>query len=288
MCCNRPTEHRKQVFKVSLAAAGPRISFDELRSLDRQRWQSVLAAEPAEAVRWLEAAARYGLVEAQTALGQMLLDGTGVARDPAAGFVWFEVAARAGHAPARNMVGRCCERGWGVAVDFPRAAASYRLAAEAGLDWGQYNFANMLLRGRGVTRDRTAALAWFQRAAAQGHAKSINLVGRFLEEGWEVPPDRAAAAACYRRAAEAGDFRGQYNLASLMAADGDIDGAVAWLRRAVDLAPADFLAVMAARLAGSPAAPLRAVGAAAARRASASGPRAHTPNAVSAGWSRPT
>jgi uncharacterized protein len=240
-----------------------------LRGLTSAELTERLGGKPEEAARWVYAAARYGLVEAQTALGQILLDGRGVPMDRAAAARWFAIAAEAGYAPALNMLGRCCELGWGVAVDLARAADCYRRAAEAGLDWGQYNFGNLLLRGRGVARDRAAALRFYRAAAEQGHAKSINMVGRFVEEGWEMPADAGAAAGWYRRAAEGGDFRGQYNLASVLASGGDLDGAEAWLHRAIGGATGDFLRLMAARLANSAEARLRRVGVVAEARASA-------------------
>jgi TPR repeat protein len=239
-----------------------RISLDGLRGLTATQWTERLNGPPEAAARWVEAAARYGLVEAQTALGQMLLDGRGVPRDQRAALGWFEIAAGAGHAPAINMLGRCRELGWGGPIDLPAAAACYRRAAAADLDWGQYNYANMLLRGRGVARDPAAAFTLYRRAAAQGHAKSINMVGRFYEEGWETPADPRAAAACYRRAAESGDFRAQYNWASLLVRHDKIDQAVPWLRRAMRSATKEFRALMAQRLAGSPDARLRAISAA--------------------------
>jgi TPR repeat protein len=243
------------------------ISFLELQNLSRIQLKEKLAGEPEEAARWLEAAAKYGLVEAQTAFAQVLLDGRGVQHDARAAASWFTIAAGAGYTPAINMLGRCCEHGWGMAIDLPRAADCYRRAAEAGLDWGEYNYANLLLRGRGVDKDRATAFALYRRAATQNHAKSINMVGRFLEEGWETAVDFAAAADCYRRAAEAGDFRGQYNLASVLARGGDIAQAECWLHRAMETATAEFLSVMAARLANSPEPSLRRISALAAERA---------------------
>jgi uncharacterized protein len=238
-----------------------------LRGLTSAELTERLGGTPEEAARFVYAAARYGLVEAQTALGQILLDGRGVPVDRAAAARWFAIAAEAGYAPALNMLGRCCELGWGVAVDLVRAADCYRLAAEAELDWGQYNFGNLLLRGRGVARDRAAALRFYRSAADQGHAKSINMVGRFVEAGWEMPADAAAAAGWYRRAAEAGDFRGQYNLASVLASGGDFGGAEAWLYRAMETATGDFLRLMAERLGKSAEPSLRRVGAVAGARA---------------------
>jgi hypothetical protein len=243
----------------------PSIGFTDLRGLTVDH----LTGPPEEIARWLQAAARFGVVEGQTALGQILLDGHGIAQDRSAAARWFSIAAEAGHAPAINMLGRCHELGWGVPVDLSQAADCYRRASETGLDWGQYNFANLLLRGRGVSRDRQAALALYRSAAEQGHAKSINMLGRFMEEGWEMPRDPQGAADCYRRSAEAGDFRGQYNFASVLALSGDIAQAETWLHRAMQTATPAFLSLMSVRLANSPELRLRQISAIAATRAAA-------------------
>jgi uncharacterized protein len=193
-----------------IRAAAPRVAFSKVRAMSPERLACLLSANPSEAIGWVGAAARYGLVEAQLLFGQMLLDGIGTPRNQWAAFRWFSAVAEAGWADAINMVGRCHEGGWGVEQDFPKAVQYYRKAAELGLDWGQYNLANTLLRGRGVPRDRRQALTWYLRAARLGHAKSMNLVGRFFEGGWDVPADRQTAHHWYRRSAEGGDFRGQY------------------------------------------------------------------------------
>ena len=245
--------------------AAASIGFTDLRGLTVDQ----LTGSPEETARWLQAAARFGMVEGQTALGQILLDGHGVLQDRCAAVRWFSVAAEAGHAPAINMLGRCHELGWGVPVALASAADCYRRASKTGLDWGQYNFANLLLRGRGVTRDRKAALALYRSAAEQGHAKSINMVGRFMDEGWEMPRNAKGAADCYRRAAEAGDFRGQYNFASVLALSGDIAQAKTWLHRAMETATPAFLTLMSVRLANSPEPQLRRISAIAAARAAA-------------------
>lgn len=49
------------------------------------------------------------------------------------------------------------------------------------------------------------------------------MLARFHEGGWDRARDPALAAAWYRRDAEAGDFRAQYNLATLMAQHGSPD-----------------------------------------------------------------
>ena len=213
-----------------------------LNAMDEQALRAALSGPPDEVAGLLRVAAEGGVVQAQLLLGQLLLDGQGVARDPAAALRWFGAAAQAGDAVGMNMVGRCAEHGWGTAVDTPLAARWYRAAAERGLDWGMYNLATLLALGEGVVRDRPQALALFRRAAALGHAKSVTMIGSFYEDGWVVEADRAAAADHYRRAAEAGDFRGQFNHARMLVSEGRIDEALSWLARLTETATPRFLA----------------------------------------------
>ena len=238
----------------------PQLTLSELSDLAPDELRQTLAEDAGRTAQWLYAAACQGLVEAQTTLGQALLDGRGTPADGAAARRWFLTAANAGHAPAMNMLGRCLERGWGGEQDFPRAAQWYRQAAEAGLDWAQYNLANMIMRGRGTPRDIPQSFHWFMAAARQNHAKSINLVARFLEEGWMGPPDLPQAAAWYQRAAEGGDFRAQYNLATLLVQLDRMDEAVDWFTRAGEAGSRDFQRVAAAQLLQRPEPPLRQVG----------------------------
>ncbi len=243
----------------------------ELSGLAPADLAATLGGDAWHTAQWVYAAACQGLVEAQTTLGQMLLDGRGTPACAEAARRWFTLAAQAGHAPAANMLGRCLERGWGGKQDYPRAAQWYRQAAEAGLDWGQYNLANMQLRGRGVPRDVQQAFDGFAAAAAQGHAKSINLVARFLEEGWIGPPDVAQAATWYLRAAEGGDFRGQYNLATLLTQSGRVTEAIPWFERAGETGSRDFQRLAADQLLAHADPALQAVGLAIAYRCCAGG-----------------
>lgn len=204
------------------------------------------------AIAAIRDAARKGDVGAQALLGQMLLEGRGVAIDEAEGFHWHAVAASAGNVESMNMVGRCHELGRGTPVDEVLAAVWYRKAANAGLDWGLYNYANLLATGRGVARDRPHAFALYRRAAAMGHAKSMNFVGRHFDEGWDCERDPAAAVAWYRRSAEGGDFRGQASYASVLAREGHLDEAERWLTTAIDAGSEVFLEKLRHSLADSP------------------------------------
>lgn len=236
------------------------VSFHAVKALSPAQWEEVLSGAPDLAARLVGAAARYGLVEAQVILGQMLLDGRGIARDPVGAAGWFSAAAGAGYPPAINMLGRCHECGWGMPANFEAAALLYHKAARLGLDWAQFNFANLLLRGLGVARDRGAALVWLHRAARQGHAKAMNLIGRAMEEGWDQPSNPTAALPWYRAAAEGGDFRGQFNLATILMHAGDLPQATRWFTEALRSRNPDILAATKA-LASHPEPALQALAA---------------------------
>jgi hypothetical protein len=214
-------------------------------------------------------AAEAGIADAQTLLGQMLLDGRELAGDARAGFGWFMRAAAQGHAMALNMVGRCYDLGQGVAVDKARAARCYAAAAARGLAEAMYNHATLLALGDGVAQDRPAALALLRKAAALGFAKAENFVGSFHEDGWATPPDLLAAAQCYKRAAAAGDFRGCFNHARMLITKGRVGEALPWLERAGALGTSRFRGQVRDWLAGQPDAELRLRGTAALDRGAA-------------------
>jgi TPR repeat protein len=219
--------------------------------LNGEQLSAMLTESPARAAQAILLAAGEGEVEAQALLGQILLDGQGIAKDQPLALRWFGIAAGRGHLMARNMLGRCHEHGWGVAADASVAAQHYRIAAEAGLDWAMYNLANLLATGRGVAVDHLQALALYRRAAEVGHAKSMNLLGRYLEEGQVCAADPSAARAWYRCSAEGGDFRGQFSFAAVLAGEGRIDEAVVWLEKALAGGNLNFLRVASQALASA-------------------------------------
>lgn len=211
--------------------------------LDGERLKSMLEESPARAAQAIVLAARENVLDAQALLGQILLDGRGIAQDQPLAVRWFGIAAQRGHLMARNMLGRCHEQGWGCVADAAAAARHYRMAAEAGLDWAMYNYANLLATGRGAGPDQTKALDLYRRAAALGHAKSMNLLGRYLEDGRFCEADPIAAYDWYRRSALSGDFRGQFSHAAVLADAGQVDEALIWLQKALEGGNRKFLQV---------------------------------------------
>lgn len=236
------------------------LDIDRLKTMSAEELSVLLSPGHAERPRVIRLAAEAGFADAQAALGQMFLDGDGVARDPRSAIAWFAKAAEQGHAMAINMIGRCYDLGWGVDVDKAQAAQWFKVAADLGLDWGMYNYATLLALGEGVPEDKAAALTLFRRAGAMGNAKAINYIGSFYEDGWVVDRDLAIATEQYRQAAEGGDFRGRFNYARMLADAGDIDGALHWLARVGESATPAFMNKAAAWLESSGDARLRVEG----------------------------
>jgi uncharacterized protein len=226
-----------------LLSLGKKSESPSLASLLRKtpaQLTALFAGDPAQAFPWVLEAARHGVTEAQLRLGRMYLEGTGVAKNQEAAFRWFSTAARDHNIEAMNMLGRCHENGWGTEPDPAQAAICYQKAATRGDAWAQYNLGHMFLDGNGVQQDADAAFHWYSRAAAQNHPRAMNLLARCHEEGWGTPHNPRAARALYRKSAEAGYFRGEYNYATLLLAEGDARAAETWLRRAAAHAPPAF------------------------------------------------
>jgi uncharacterized protein len=219
----------------------PPRNADELAAISAERWQQILLGDPVRAVAWISAAAELGDAQAQTVLGQWLLDGRGVERNPEQALAWFLRAAHLNHAMAMNMAGRCHENGWGTSADPEKAVHWFSQAAALKLPEGRYNLANMLVAGHGIKQNQSEAIALYRQAAEQGYAKAFGKLGFYYEQGVVLERDLAAAKRCYQRAAEGGDFRGQFNLAGMLAAEGHRTEALKWLARVPETATPAFL-----------------------------------------------
>lgn len=201
--------------------------------LDNATLEARLAANPGEAASAIYRAAGRGIASAQVVYAQLLLDGRGVARDPVLALRWFERAAKSGEPEAWNMVGRCHEKGWGTPQDYVRAIPYFERAITLGHVWAKVNLAQILTR-LGDPADRPRAYQLFEAAAKAGNLKAVNSLARFVEEGWVGPADPRRAVALYHLAAERGDHWAQFNLATLLYAHGDPEGALSWLGRCIE------------------------------------------------------
>lgn len=185
-------------------------------------------------------------IEAQIALGQMLLD-TG---DGAGAWEAFAAAARSGDARALNMLGRLAENGWGGLPPAPgRAADFYRRAAAEGSGWALFNLGDLYLRGAGeVPQDDAAAFACYTQAAARGITKAMNMLGMLYEEGRGTAQDNVTARVFFEAGAEAGDCWARFNLGRLSLAEGAEAAALRWFEGSLSVGFAGYWRALAAAL----------------------------------------
>jgi TPR repeat protein len=235
-------------------------SLSTLTAMSAEEWRSVIDGDATHSATWMLAAARLGHGDAQAVLGQWLLDGHGLTRNPQEALGWFLKAGTQGHVIGMNMAGRCFENGWGTEPDTFAAANWYRQAAHQGLEAGMYNYANLLATGQGVRKDQTAALEWYRRAARKGHAKSMTKIGHFYEDGRVVRRDAEQAFSWFEKGAMGGDFRGQFNYASMLAERGRMVEALEWLHKVPLTATVGYKRLAGEKLLLSPNPDFQAVG----------------------------
>jgi len=144
-------------------------------------------------------AAEQGLDWAMYNYATLLALGEGVAEDKAEALDWLERAARLGNAKAINFLGSFHEDGWVIPRDMDQAARLYARAAAGGDFRGCFNHARML----GAKGRVDEALPWLARAGAAGTAAFVEKacvwlkasgVPGFATRG--VQAMRGAAASC--------------------------------------------------------------------------------------------
>jgi TPR repeat protein len=204
------------------------------------------AGTPAEAVRWLEIAAKGGQRDAQTMLGDFYARGTvgpknieraiellraaaaqgapraqsllgwiysgggGGKRDEAEAFKWLVAAARQEDGYALLRLSEFYSRGIVVAADQSRARRLLVRAAELGESTAVKAAWQVLLVGRPEDRNSPLGMHFLTKAAHADDAHSAYVLGREYLTGRDVPRDHPRAVRWFKRAATA-----QHALASL-------------------------------------------------------------------------
>lgn len=113
--------------------------------------------------RWLEEAAKNGVLAAQKGLGGMLTQGSHLPMDRAAAFGWWQMAAEQGDGEALFRVASALNWGEGVAQDLDAAYGYYQRAVDAGYTFAHY-FLGVYLSNDSDTipRDIPRAIDHFQ------------------------------------------------------------------------------------------------------------------------------
>ena len=85
--------------------------------------------------------------------------------------------AEQGDADAQTNLGAMYDNGTGVPQNYSEAVKWYRLAAEQGIATAQYNLGAMYANGEGVPQNDAEAVKWYRLAAEQGYADAQNNLG---------------------------------------------------------------------------------------------------------------
>ncbi|MDZ4261861.1 MAG: tetratricopeptide repeat protein, partial [Pseudomonadota bacterium] len=136
------------------------------------------------ALKWYTLAADKGLVQAQTNLANMYLDGREVKADYNAALKLFKAASDKGHPTELNSLGIMYSKGLGIPKNDSLAYEFYKKAADQGFDIAYFNVGSYYFDGnRGKKRDYRIAKEWYEKAAAQGVPSAFYLLGWIYGEG---------------------------------------------------------------------------------------------------------
>jgi TPR repeat protein len=147
---------------VDRAAAQAKVqaSFDSGMS-------ALAAGDKKSAAGHFREAAQSGHAEAAYCLGLLSRD-SALAANPAEALKWMRQSAEQGFAPAQEDLGVWYLAGPGGAKNPAEAARWFRKAADKGSAGSMYLLGGMYARGNGVEKNPEWALRWIQHAAARG------------------------------------------------------------------------------------------------------------------------
>lgn len=171
----------------------------------------------AEALRWMQLAAREGHEEACIFLSALFARGhAGILANQKESFLWLLRAARLGSLDACAQLGEACLMGRGTKEDAVRAVHWYRHAALKGQAFaqGRLAFLHWTQEG-GLTRDDAEIYKWSRLAALQKEPGGMWLLAECLMRGVGTPQDEPKAVEWFRKAAEAGHTAAQSRLAQM-------------------------------------------------------------------------
>jgi localization factor PodJL len=175
----------------------------------------------------IAAAANTGNPAAETIIGLKYLDGQGIAADPVQALKWLQKAADAGQAVAQYRLGTMYERGQGVTANPASAAKWYQASANLGNRKAMHNLAVAFAEGSTGKKDMAESARWFSKAAALGLSDSQFNLAVLYERGDGVPQSLIDAFKWYSIAAAAGDAESKTRLAVLQTQLSEPDRAAA-------------------------------------------------------------
>jgi TPR repeat protein len=165
-----------------------------------------------DGVELIQKAASQGNPFGQFALGQLQLQGLGVARDDDAAIQSLLAAAEQQVPAANRLLGELYLEGRLVHRDPATAATLLVEAARVGDVAAQTQLGALYRDGEGVEPDVLEAVYWFERAAERGDAQAMGSLGDILLHGDEQIQNQDRAIELLRRAAELGQASAQFQL----------------------------------------------------------------------------
>lgn len=120
---------------------------------------------------------------------------------------WYQAAADAGHVQAMVRIGRMHEEGLDLDRSIARAMTWYRKAAELGSTQAMIRLGMIAAEGAdGERQDFKAAIGWFRKAADQGDGAAMLNLARIYDNGFSVEKDPTAAARYILEAIKVGAY----------------------------------------------------------------------------------
>lgn len=139
-----------------------------------------------EALALYRQSAQMGEPRAMEALGEIFLDGKGVAESAAEASAWFRKAADGGELTAMLYLGYLYESGVGIAQNYPSAIHWFGKAADAGNPAAMFDLGTMYENGQGVAVNLDKARELYRKAASLGNVEAKRRLDK-LQNGKKQP-----------------------------------------------------------------------------------------------------
>lgn len=159
-----------------------------------------------KAAHYDKLAADQGYAPATAELGQLMVEGRGVAMDRAAGVALVSRAAATGNAHAMSLMGDYAAQGIAMPRDMAVAVGWWRKAADKGDGGAAGNYAVMLFTGGGgLTQDLTAGARYALQSAKAGEVGGQVAIAKAYYFGTGVALDYGQALYWFRLATAQGN-----------------------------------------------------------------------------------
>lgn len=202
-----------------------------------RRGDGGLSKDDSVAAKWLEKSAVQGNAYAENELGDMYLDGLGVAQSPSLAVDWWEKAGRRGNVNAELKLGKALLEGKIVPRDTERGRNWLERAADEGNAEAQYLLGKMYLDGQWVQPDPNHAKTLLERAALNGYESAVKLLHTIESFGYSMEDELRGGQPKLQKLAADGDPEAQYRLGlslehGTLGTPKNVPEAIKWYQRA--------------------------------------------------------